>query len=85
MGSIVYIARINTGAVTLAAGGGVTLSKTGTLGSNEELMCRKRSANNWIIVDRLYNLVGSGGSASASGNFTISSFTTAGGSTYTVA
>jgi hypothetical protein len=84
IGSVVYISRINTGAVTLAAGAGVTLSKTGTLGTNEEIVCRKRLANNWIIVERPYNLAGSGGTASTSGNFSVNSFTTVGSSTYTV-
>jgi hypothetical protein len=34
-GAVVFISRVNTGSVTLAAGAGVTLSKTGLLGTNE--------------------------------------------------
>lgn len=51
VGSVVFIAKVNNGSLTLAAASGVTLSKTGTFGSNEEIYVRKRAANTWIVVD----------------------------------
>jgi hypothetical protein len=51
VGSLVYITRVGSGAVTLAAAGGVTVNKTGTLAPNEEILVRKRSANTWIVID----------------------------------
>lgn len=51
VGSVVFIARVNSGAVNLAAASGVNLSKTGSFGSNEEVYVRKRAANTWIVVD----------------------------------
>jgi hypothetical protein len=52
IGSIVYICRNNTGSVTLAAGSGVTLTRSGDLSSGEELYIRKRSANSWMVVNQ---------------------------------
>jgi len=53
IGTVVIIHK-NTaggaGALTLAAAGGVTISKTGTFGSYEEIYCRKRGTDNWSIV-----------------------------------
>lgn len=83
IGSLVYVARVGTGSVALAAAGGVTLTKTGSLGEGEELYIRKRATNNWVVVERPYNLEGTGGSQSTSGNFQISSFTSGTG-TFTV-
>ena len=51
VGSIVYMNRTGAGTVELSAAAGVTLSKTGTFGANEEIYIRKRSANSWIIID----------------------------------
>lgn len=51
VGTIIEVARINTGRVTLAAGAGVTLTKTGDLGTNEVIMIRKRATNSWIVYD----------------------------------
>jgi hypothetical protein len=75
VGSVVYINRINTGSVTLAAAAGVTLSKTGTFKLNEEIFCRKRAANNWIVVDTPTALTATGGSLSASSGYTIHTYT----------
>jgi hypothetical protein len=84
IGSVVYISRINTGAVTLAAAGGVTLSKTGTFGPNEEIFIRKRAANTWLVVERPYNLSGTGGTVGTVGFSTTHSYTSTGSSTFTV-
>jgi hypothetical protein len=83
IGSVVYVAKVNTGTVTLAAEGGVTLSRTGTLGNNEELYIRKRDTNNWIVIDRPYPLTGAGGTITPTGNFSSHTFTS-GSSTFTV-
>ena len=83
IGSVVYIARVGTGSLTLAAAAGVTLSKTGTFGPNEELYVRKRASNNWIVVERQYNLSGTGGTTSTTGNFTAHRFNSGTG-TFTV-
>ena len=52
VGSIIYIARVNTGTVQLAAAVGVTVSTfralPANLPSNEEIFVRKRAANSWI-------------------------------------
>jgi hypothetical protein len=82
-GSVVYIARVSSGAVTLAAQAGVTLSKTGLLGANEEIYVRKRGLNSWIVIERPYVLSGAGGSTTTSGNFSVHSFTS-GTNTFTV-
>lgn len=83
IGSVVYIARLGTGAVTLAAQAGATVSKTGLLGASEEIYCRKRAANNWVVVERPYVLSGSGGTTTTSGNISVHSFTS-GTNTFTV-
>jgi hypothetical protein len=75
VGSVVYINRTGAGSVTLAAAGGVTLSKTGTFNANEELICRKRSSNNWIVVDTPTKLTGTGGSLSQALGYTIHTYT----------
>jgi hypothetical protein len=83
IGSVVNVARINTGAVTLA-GPGVTLSKTGTLAQNEEISLRKRAANNWIVIDSPRALVGSGGTTTTPTGFSLHQFTATGAGTFTV-
>jgi len=54
VGAQIQISRINTGRVTLAAAGGVTLTKTGDLGANETIVIRKRATNSWIVIDGFY-------------------------------
>jgi hypothetical protein len=78
VGSVVYIVRLGSGVVTLAAAGGVTVSRTGNLGSSEELYVRKRAANNWIVVDRPAAPSGAGGSISFAGGGVVHTFTSSG-------
>ena len=87
IGSIIYISRINTGTVTLAAGAGVSLSKTGTLAQFEEIAVRKRGSDSWSVIDfpTAGTATASGGTGSVSAPYTISTFTTTGAATYTVA
>lgn len=84
IGSIVYISRQGAGSVTLAAGAGVSLSKTGTLGANEVISVRKRATDTWIVDDSAYPLSGSGGSTTTSAGITTHSFTSTGSSTLTI-
>lgn len=82
IGSVVYIGRFGTGGLTLAAGPGVTLSRTGTFAQNEEIYIRKRDTNSWVVVDSPSDLTGSGGAISAANGYTIHTYTS-GSSTFT--
>ena len=84
VGSVVYIARINTGGLTLATGTGASANKTGSFGSGEELYVRKRAANTWYVVDVAKTLSATGGSLSAGSGYTIHTYTS-GSSTFIVA
>ena len=86
-GSVIYIGRYNTGTVTLAASVGVTISKSGLLGAKEELFIRKRGTDDWVVFDgpTAGTATASGGTGSVSAPYTISTFTTTGAATYTVA
>jgi hypothetical protein len=78
IGSILRIAKVNTGTVTLAAAAGVTLSKTGNFGSFEEIVIRKRANNNWIVIDTPVTPSGSGGTFTSAAGFNIFTFTSSG-------
>jgi hypothetical protein len=84
VGSVVYINRIGAGTLALAAGAGVTLSKTGGFGNNEEIYCRKRDANNWIVIDSPKSLSATGGSILVSGGFSTHTYTS-GSSSFVIA
>jgi hypothetical protein len=75
VGSMLYAVRVGTGAVTLATAAGVTATRTGQFASNEEIYIRKRSANNWIVVDQPRTLSGSGGAITTSAGYTIHTYT----------
>ena len=60
IGAVVSIFRLSSSStVTLAAAGGVTVSKTGTFAAGEEIMVRKRAENSWVVIDAPRNLVAS--------------------------
>jgi hypothetical protein len=84
VGSVVYINKINTGSVLLAAEGGVTLTKTGQLAQYEEMQLRKRASNFWVVVDASSQYTYTGGTLSSSGTYTIRTFSSTGASTLTV-
>ena len=84
IGSTVYVYRANTGTVTLAAAAGVTLSKTGNFGSNEQLTLRKRATDTWVVIDNTNRLAGSGGTLVASGGVNTHSYTSTGSTTFVV-
>jgi hypothetical protein len=77
IGSVIFITRINTGTVTLAAAGGVTVNSggTGNLAQGETVECRKRAANNWIVNHRPYSVIGTGGTLSTLGAVNIHQYT----------
>jgi hypothetical protein len=54
IGTIIYVANINTGAVTIAPASTVTVSAQGTLrvlnGANSTGMLIKRAANAWLFT-----------------------------------
>jgi hypothetical protein len=74
-GSVIYINRLNTGTLTLAASGGVTITKTGTFAASEEIYVRKRASNNWVVVDAPTKLTATGGSVAIGGGYYIHTFT----------
>lgn len=82
LGTVIWISRVGAGTVTLAAGFGVTLTKTGNMSQYEEIYVRKRGTDNWIVVDAPTKPVGSGGSLSVTGGYNIYSFTTPGASNF---
>jgi hypothetical protein len=82
-GAVVFITRLGTGSVTLAAQAGATITKSGLLGANEEIYVRKRAANTWVVVERPYTLTGAGGTTTTSGNISVHTFTS-GTNTFTV-
>jgi len=84
IGSVVSVARSGTGTVTLAAAGGVTVTKVGILAANEEVVLRKRAANNWLVIDQPSVLNGTGGTKVTSGTQSIHSYTATGAQTFTV-
>jgi hypothetical protein len=67
IGTVLYACNANTTyTVTLAAAGGVTLSKSGVFGQYEELYIRKRGTDTWIVVAATTN----GGATQTGGTFT---------------
>jgi hypothetical protein len=84
IGSVVYICRLNTGTLTLAVSAGVTVNKTGSFGGGEEIYCRKRAENTWVVVDAPKTLTATGGTLLASGGFNNHTYTS-GTSTFVVA
>jgi hypothetical protein len=77
-GSIVYMNRIGSGGLSLAAGAGVTLSKTGSFATNEEIVIRKRDTNSWIIIDSPRLMTATGGSIATAGGYNVHTFASVG-------
>jgi hypothetical protein len=79
IGTVVIIFK-NTagggGSLTLAAAGGVTLSKTGIFANNEEIYVRKRGTDTWSVAAATTVLTPtvSGGSLATSGSSSIRTF-----------
>lgn len=79
IGTVVDVYRSNTGAVTLQAGSGVTLRNLGTgiFASFEQLRCRKRGTNEWVVqhIPTAGAVSATGGSVTTSGIYTIHNMT----------
>jgi hypothetical protein len=84
VGSVVWISKVSTGAVTVAAAAGVTVSRTGNLNNFEELYLRKRAANTWVTVDQPGEPPYVGGVQTTSTIYTVHTFTTTGTNTSTL-
>lgn len=82
VGSVVHINRTGSGNVELTKEAGVSTNKSGNMFANEELLVRKRAANNWIVVDHIPLTQASGGSESQAAGYQISQFLSNG--TYSV-
>jgi hypothetical protein len=83
VGTVINIARINSGTVALTAGAGVTLTgntATGQMAATEQLACRKRSTDTWFVVHALVpgTVNASGGSTSVAGGQKTHQYTSAG-------
>lgn len=85
VGAIVYINRVGSGTLTLAAEGGVSLTRTGTFSTNEEIYVRKRAANSWIVVDAPQLASATGGTISAVGGYRNVHTYTSGNSSFVIA
>jgi hypothetical protein len=76
IGTVISIFRLSSSStVTLAATGGVTVSKTGTLAANEEIMVRKRAENSWVVIDSKQNLVASSNTPTVVGQSNVHTYT----------
>ena len=86
IGTKVYICFVGSATLTLAAGSGVTLSRSGGFGVNEEIYLRKRATDSWIVVDSPKNLSASASvSSTQSAGYEQFTFTSTGsGNTFTV-
>jgi len=85
VGSVVFVSRINSGNVEIIADGGVTVSKLGSLGPQEEIVLRKRAADNWqLLEEKEFFREGSGGSVTDQDIAKSHSFTSTGSDTFTV-
>jgi hypothetical protein len=85
IGTVIWITRVGGGSVTLAAGAGVTLTRTGNMSQNEELYIRKRGEDSWITVDAPTKPVGSGGTLTVAGGYNIFTFAATGPASFTLA
>lgn len=85
IGSVIYVSRDNTGGVDISAESGVTLSLSGSLGPNEEVIIRKKANNSWNVIDQKnFNLDGAGGSVSTAETTKSHSFTSTGTDTFSI-
>lgn len=76
IGSVVSIFRLpGSSTVTLAAAGGVTVNKTGTFASGEEIMVRKRGTDTWVVIDAPRQLVASSNTPSVVGQSNVHTYT----------
>jgi len=90
IGTIISIARVNTGSVALTAGSGVTLtgnSSTGAMYPGEELICRKRSTDTWLVIHgapATGSFTATGGTVTTPSGYRLHQFTSTGSYTFTI-
>ena len=89
IGTVISISRINSGTVALTAGAGVTLTgntATGLMANPEQLFCRKRSTDTWLVVHGLIagTLTASGGTTSTGGGLKTHQYTSAGSFSFVI-
>jgi hypothetical protein len=76
IGAVVSIFRLpGSSTVTLAASGGVTVNKTGTFASGEEIMVRKRGTDTWVVIDAPRQLVASSNTPAVVGQSNVHTYT----------
>jgi hypothetical protein len=78
IGSVVYISRVNTGALTIEAGAGASVSQSGAFGAGEEIYVRKRAANTWNVVAGITQITASGGTYVLFGAYKHHTYTSSG-------
>jgi hypothetical protein len=78
VGTVINLARFGAGTVTLQGGAGVTLTRSGTFASNEELIIRKRAANLWSVIDAPRSPSGAGGTISNTGIYVVHTYNSSG-------
>jgi hypothetical protein len=90
IGTIISIARVNTGSVALTAGSGVTLTgntASGAMYASEELICRKRSTDTWLVIHGAPAATGfqaTGGTLTTPPGYRLHQFTSTGSYTLSV-
>jgi hypothetical protein len=88
IGTTISIARVNTGSVALTAGSGVTLTgntASGAMYASEELMCRKRSTDTWLVIHGAPAATGfaaTGGTVTTPSGYRLHQFTSTGSFTF---
>jgi hypothetical protein len=75
VGSVVHILRAGAGKLTLAAGAGVTLSKTGTFAASEQITIRKRASNSWQVIDGRTLLLATSNTPAVAAGFNVHTYT----------
>jgi hypothetical protein len=89
IGTVISIARINSGSVALTAGSGVTLTGntvTGAMAATEQLFCRKRSTDTWFVGHALVTvpISATGGTTSTGGGLKTHQYTSAGSFSFVI-
>jgi len=73
-GSTLDIVRVGAGTLELLAAAGVTTTRTGFFAANEVITVRKRSANNWVVIDSARNRPATGGTPTTAAGFSVNTF-----------
>jgi len=88
VGTVISIARINSGSLTLLAGAGVTITgiAAGIFSASEQILCRKRGTDTWLAVSSYTagTLNASGGSTSVASGLKTHQYTSAGSYSFVI-